>query len=283
MWNNFKDFMASLLESSTALSIAYSILVVLAAVLLIKIINRRLLASSLHTQTSLLLRRASTGVLLTVAIVWSLSLAGVDISVLLGTAGVLTVALGFASQTSVSNLISGIFLMAERPFKVGDIIEVDTRTGEVIAIDMLSVKLRTFDNLLVRIPNETMFKANVTNMTHFDIRRYDLLLSIAYKEDMRLVREVLTDVADNNPLCLQHPAPLVIFLAFGESSINLQFSIWAKKESFLDLRNSIAEEVKRAFDRASIEIPFPQRTLHPGPGFPRTVPASQSSQDAAPR
>ncbi|MDX1392229.1 MAG: mechanosensitive ion channel family protein, partial [Rheinheimera sp.] len=127
---------------------------------------------------------------------------GFSLSVLLGAAGVLSVALGFASQTSASNLISGLFLIGEQPFKLGDTIKVGSTTGEVLSIDLLSVKLRTFDNLFVRIPNETLIKSEVTNLTRFPIRRFDLLLGVAYKEQIATVRKVLLEVADNNPLCL---------------------------------------------------------------------------------
>ena len=189
---------------------------------------------------------------------------GFDLSVLLGAAGILTVAIGFASQTSASNVISGLFLLGERPFAVGDVIRVNGTTGEVLSVDLLSVKLRTFDNLFVRIPNETMIKSEVTNLRRFPIRRIDLQVGVAYKEDLREVREVLMKVADRNPLCLEEPAPLIIFQGYGDSSINHQFSVWAKTEHFLDLRNSIPIEIKEAFDEHDIEIPFPHRTLYTG-------------------
>ncbi len=189
---------------------------------------------------------------------------GFDLSVLLGAAGILSVAVGFASQTSASNLISGLFLMTERPFTPGDVVRVGSTTGEVLSIDLLSVKLRTFDNLYVRIPNETLIKSELTNLTRFPIRRIDLKLGVAYKESIRCVEEVLFEVADNNPLCLEEPKPLLIFLGFGDSSIDLQFSVWARRESYLDLLNTIQTEIKEAFDDQGIEIPFPHRALYAG-------------------
>ena len=189
---------------------------------------------------------------------------GFDLSVLLGAAGILTVAIGFASQTSASNVISGLFLLGERPFAVGDVIRVNGTTGEVLSVDLLSVKLRTFDNLFVRIPNETMIKSEVTNLRRFPIRRIDLQVGVAYKEDLREVREVLMEVADRNPVCLEEPQPLIIFQGYGDSAINHQFSVWAATENFLELRNSIPLEIKEAFDEHGIEIPFPHRTLYTG-------------------
>ena len=189
---------------------------------------------------------------------------GFDLGLLLGAAGILTVAIGFASQTSASNVISGLFLLGERPFAVGDVIRVNGTTGEVLSVDLLSVKLRTFDNLFVRIPNETMIKSEVTNLRRFPIRRVDLMVGVAYKEDLRTVRDVLMEVADRNPVCLEEPAPIIIFQGYGDSSINHQFSVWAATENFLELRNSIPVDIKEAFDEHGIEIPFPHRTLYTG-------------------
>lgn len=202
--------------------------------------------------------------LMVLFLVTALNQLGLQLGILLGAAGILTVALGFASQTSAANIISGLFIIGERSISVGDLIQVGDTTGEVLSIDWLSVKLRTFDNLFVRIPNESFMKSQVTNLTKFPIRRADIQVGIAYKEDMGVARNVLMQVADRNPLCLANPEPLIIVRGFGDSSINLQFSVWCVRENFLAMRNSIQEEIKNAFDAAGIEIPFPHRTLYVG-------------------
>ena len=109
-----------------------------------------------------------------------------------------------------------------------------------------------------------MIKSEVINLTKFPIRRIDVKVGIAYKEDISKAREVLFNVADNNPLCLDEPRPLYIFQGFGDSSLNIQFSVWVKRENYLDLRNSIQEEIKKAFDKEGIEIPFPHHTIYSG-------------------
>lgn len=191
---------------------------------------------------------------------------GFKLSVLLGAAGVLSVAIGFASQTSASNLISGLFLIGEGPFSIGDFIRVGQNEGEVLSIDLLSVKLRTGDNLYVRIPNEQLIKSEVINLTRFPIRRLNLPIGIAYKEDIGKVREVLLEVARQNPLCLNEPAPSIIVQGFGASSVDLMFYVWTRRENFLIMRDSMQEAIKRAFDEAGIEIPFPQVSVHAGSG-----------------
>ena len=209
-------------------------------------------------------RKLVSYVVIALFTVAALQQVGFDRSVLLGAAGIVTVAVGFASQTSASNLISGVFLLTEGAFSVGDVIRVDGITGEVLSVDLLSVKLRTFDNLYVRIPNEDLMKSRVTTLTRFPIRRYDMLVGIAYKEDVARARDVLLRVAREFHLCLEDPKPLIILQGFGESSIDIQFSVWAARERYLDVRNGMHERVKRAFDAEGIEIPFPHRTLYTG-------------------
>lgn len=265
---SFWDHAETILASDTARAGLRAVGILLAAFIVVRIVKRRATLAALRPQHALLVRRIATTLTYGVGIAWALSELGLNMGVLLGAAGVLTVALGFAAQTSVSNLISGLFLMVEQPFQLQDVIRVGGTEGQVIAIDLMSTKLRTFDNLLVRIPNETMLKAEVVNFTHFPIRRYDLKVGVAYRSDLAAVREALFEVAAANPLCLDEPRPLLIFLGFGGSSMDLQFSVWAAKDKFLDLRNSMHEQVKRAFDARGIEIPFPQQTLSAAPDSP---------------
>lgn len=189
---------------------------------------------------------------------------GFSLAPLLGAAGILGIALGFASQTSVSNVISGLFLLGEQPFAVDDVIQIGDTTGRVMSVDMLSVKLRTFDNRFVRIPNETIIKSQVTTATRFPLRRVDLSVGIAYKEDVGRVQELLLGVADRNPLCMMEPEPKIFVDGFGESSVNLRLTVWTTTENFWDVKNRMFEEVKAELDREGVEIAFPHRTLYTG-------------------
>ena len=257
----------AMLDSGTLLQLLRASSLLIAGFFIAKVVSMgvsRAARNHLDNHQTIMLRRGSYYLILILFFITALHQMGFNLSVLLGAAGILSVAIGFASQTSASNIISGLFLITERPFSVGDMIRIGTTSGEVLSIDLLSVKLRTFDNLLVRIPNETLIKSEVTNMTRFPIRRIDLMISVAYKEDVRKIRALMEQVAEENPLCLEEPKPLFIFTGFGESSLNLQFSVWAKRENFLELKNSIQIELKEAFDANRIEIPFPQRSLITG-------------------
>jgi len=227
-------------------------------------LSRRINDNILSPHHKILLAKAIFWIVLILFMVTALHQLGFKLGVLLGTAGVLSLALGFAAQTSASNLISGLFVLSEESFKIGDIIAVGPTTGEVLSIDLLSVKLRTYDNIYVRIPNETIIKSEVKTLTKFPIRRFDLIVGIAYRTNIEHARQVLLDVARDNPLCLDEPAPLIILQGFNSSSIDIMFAIWSTRENFLALRNSMQEEVKTAFNRAGIEIPFPHMTFYTG-------------------
>ncbi len=249
------------------LTLARAVAVLVVGLLLAKLVAAavmRVVGRRTTQQDAMVVRRLAYSGVLGLVVMACLNILGLDLGVLLGAAGILTVAIGFASQTSASNLISGLFLIAERPFVVGDVIQIGTHTGEVLSIDLLSVKLRTFDNLFVRVPNEEIIKTQLTNLTYFPIRRFDMKLGVAYKEDLDRVKGILMETARANPLCLVDPEPLFIVEGFGESSLNFQFSVWAQREKWLEMRNSLHVQVKRALDGAGIEIPFPHVTLYAG-------------------
>ncbi len=281
--DEIKAELAAYLTLQNGLNLARALILFIVGLVLARVVAsvvQRVTIRRMEPQQAALLRRLVYYSLMSLFAVAALHQLGFDLSVLLGAAGILTVAIGFASQTSAANLVSGLFLIAERPFGVGDVIQVGGTTGEVLSIDLLSVKLRTFDNLYVRIPNETLIKTEVRTLTRFPIRRVDLLIGIAYKEDIDRVREVLYDVAFRNPVCLDEPKPVFIVQGFGDSAIQIQFSPWALRENFLELRNTIQEQIKEAFDREGIEIPFPQRVVRsPDPEHGLAEPPSGGAED----
>ncbi|MFT5472518.1 MAG: small-conductance mechanosensitive channel [Candidatus Promineifilaceae bacterium] len=233
-------------------------------------------------QNAMVLQKASTYGLSALLLVLALRELGFNLSALLGAAGIFGVAIGFASQTSLSNFISGLFLVGEKPFQIGDVLQVGDTVGAVHSIGLLSTQLRTFDNKAVRIPNESLIKSPFTNITRYPIRRFDVDVGVAYKEDIRHVLDILKDIADKNPHSLDEPEPVIIFKGFGDSSLNILFGIWFAKADFIKLRNSILCDIKERFDEEGIEIPFPHRTLYAGSvtdAFPITQNASRSKPD----
>ncbi len=234
--------------------------------LLARVVSRvlyRAVQPRLELQKAVLVRRGVFYFLALLFVVAAFHELGFNLGVVLGAAGILSVALGFASQTSASNLISGLFLLGERPFAIGDVIHVGGTTGEVLSIDLLSVKLRTFDNLFVRIPNETLIKSEVRTLTRYPIRRLDLHFEVAYKEDIERVHEILLELADENPMCLDEPKPLFVVQGFEESGVRLQFSPWTTQQNLVELKTSIQTEILERFRREGIDIPFPHCVVLP--------------------
>jgi small-conductance mechanosensitive channel len=273
----------ALLDPAMLVRVALWLFVGIPGVLAVSRLIRRWVSDASHPQRGLIVGKLIWYAGLSAIFVTVLQELGFSLTPLLGAAGILGIALGFASQTSVSNVISGFFLMGEQPFVVGDAIEIGTTRGIVLSIDMMSVKLRTFDNRFVRIPNENIIKSDVVNLTRFPIRRVDVKVGVAYKEDLERVREVLFRVARDHPLCLMEPEPLLIFEGYGDSSLNYLFAVWATKENWLEFKTSIHETIKAAFDAEGIEIPFPHRTLYAGSAtepFPvRIVSPARGTED----
>ncbi len=228
--------------------------------LIMKLIDR-LMKDKLSLQAEVLIGRFVKYVLYLLIVVMVLNEFGFKISALLGAAGIFGVAIGFASQTSVSNIISGIFLISEKPFVIGDVVEVGGKLGTIDSIDLLSIKLRTFDGLYVRIPNETMIKNDVTNYTRFDIRRAQFVIGIAYKENIHNVLEIIKDVVENMPDALKEPAPLLQLKDFGASSVDINIGVWTATSNVVNMKTELMLAVKERLDREGIEIAIPHISL----------------------
>ena len=202
---------------------------------------------------------------------------GIDIRAILGAAGIAGVAIGFAAQTSISNIISGLFVITERAFRINDVIEVEGTIGTVQSINLLSVILKTFDSQYVRIPNETIIKANLINYSQFPYRRVKTELGVAYGTDLRKLEQILLSVAKNNAFIIDDPAPSILWTSFSTSSIDLTLMAWTKIEDFVNLRNSLFVEIDERLKQENIEIPFQQLDIHIKGNQTITVPECEQS------
>jgi len=248
----------------TLVVVVVVIIVGIAAIKILNTITGRVTRKYLSQQYKMLIRKGIryTGSVILLFIV--LHLLGVKITALLGAAGIVGIAIGFASQTSMSNLISGLFMISEKPFEIGDVIKMGSTVGIVQSIDLLSVKIKTFDNQYIRIPNEKLLGSELTTITRFPIRRLDINLGVAYKTDINHLKSVLREIAGANPYCLDEPEPLIVFSNFGDSALEFLFGLWFYKTDYLNLKNSVMQEIKERFDREGIEIPFPHLSLYSG-------------------
>ena len=223
---------------------------------------KRTVFKKLKPQTVMIIEKGIKYIFTVCVILYVLNLFGINLSALLGAAGIAGIAVGFAAQTSVSNIISGFFVLSEHAFQIGDYITVNDISGTVYTIDLLSVKLKTPDNQLVRIPNETVIQTNLINVSYNTERRFSLVVDVSYNSDLQQVEDTLLKIAAETPLVIAEPAPRVLFNSFNNSSINLTLAAWCKKEDFLSMKNNLIKSVHKGLNEAGIEIPFPQLDVH---------------------
>lgn len=217
---------------------------------------RKIPAEKMSPQRSLIVTKITNYAFYIILIMYVLSVFGVKLSAIWGAAGVAGVALAFAAQTSVSNIISGIFMLAEKNLKVGDLITVGAESGIVDDIGLLSVKVHTLDNQMIRIPNSTIIDTNLRNTSFFPQRRLTISCSTSYETDLNFALETLKKAPELCPAVLKDPAPAFWIDGFGESGINLVMAIWFESANFLEAKNQAFIAIKRVFDEAKIEIPY---------------------------
>lgn len=194
-----------------------------------------------------------------------LQTAGIDLTALNVLAGAVGIGLGFGLQNIMSNFISGLIILFERPIKVGDRIEVGNIEGDVVRISGRSAEVVTNDNISIIVPNSKFITENVVNWSHSDRKvRFRVPVSIAYGSDVNLVEKLLLEVADKNPDVLKDPAPAVRLMEFGDSGLNFQLRVWST--SLIHRRGTLISALNfaiyRIFNENGIEIPYPRRDIH---------------------
>jgi small-conductance mechanosensitive channel len=244
-----------------ALRVALTVVLGLFLVRVLAVVTQRSIMRRSTAQRQMVARKVISYSGFFLVLMATLGELGVKLTALLGAAGIVGIAVGFASQTSVSNIISGLFLISEKPFSVGDVIRIGTTTGIIQSIDLLSIKIRTFDNLFVRIPNEKILSSEVTNITRFPIRRMDIVLQVDYGQDLSRVHGILAGVARDNPWSLDEPQPVIMFNEFKESGIEMLLGLWFAKTDFTDLKNSIMKDISSRFAREGIRFAHPNRLV----------------------
>ena len=195
------------------------------------------------------------------------SMIGVETASLIAVLGAAGLAVGLALQGSLANFAGGILILLFRPFKAGDVIEAQGYVGTVVEIQIFNTIMKTLDNQRVIIPNGLLSNGCVKNLFIEETRRVDMTYSISYSDDIKKTKEVLDGVLKANPLILQDPAPDIFVSEHGASSINFLVRPWTKSENYWPVYFGVMEEVKLAFDRENITIPFPQRDVHIIPQF----------------
>ncbi|HHI80017.1 MAG TPA: mechanosensitive ion channel family protein [Planctomycetes bacterium] len=197
-----------------------------------------------------------------VGLVVALGMLGVDIGPLLAAIGAVGFIVGFALQGTLSNFASGIMILLYRPYDLGDVVEVAGSVGGVSAMSLVSTTIKTPDNQVLVIPNNSIWGGTIKNITGSDTRRVDMVFGIGYDDNPDKAAKVLEEIVTSHSLVLKDPAPVVKMHELADSSVNFVVRPWCKTSDYWTVYWDITKEVKKRFDAEGISIPYPQMDVH---------------------
>jgi small-conductance mechanosensitive channel len=196
-----------------------------------------------------------------IALVSALPHFGIKTSGLLVAGGIVGLVIGFASQNIVSNLISGLFLMIERPIVIGDQVNIDGISGYVEDIKIISTVIRTYDGLYIRMPNEKVFTTNITNYVGNVARRFEYVVGIRYSDNAERAIDIIKNIIEDHPFALKNPAPAAFVDTLGDNTINIIVRIWGPSSEWYGIKTELLWLIKKTLEENGIEIAFPQRVV----------------------
>ena len=260
---------ATLVATAVTFVLAVVVLYVLGRVVVLRVVRAALGRRDLdrHAQRPLLLVTHLTIAFVALAVGFGLAGLGNFLVAMTGVAAALALAIGFATQKVIANVVAGVFIYADRPFRIGDWIEWDEYSGTVEDISLRVTRVRTFDNELLTVPNATLTGGVIKNPVDGDSLRVRFTFGIGYDDDVSAARDIILAEAERHEEILSDPAPTVRLVDLGSSDVALQAGIWIAHPSRGDvvrIRGEYVEAVKGRFDEAGIDIPYPVRTLEGG-------------------
>lgn len=258
----FENLVPDLISFGLQVVIAILIYVVGAKIIkaILKMMNRSMERAGTDIGVKQFLSTVIKYALYIILIMIILNLFGIattSVVALIGSAGV---AIGLALQGSLANIAGGVLILLLKPFRVGDYIIEDTNKNEgtVAEISVFYTKLLTIDNKVVMIPNGILANASLTNVSHMDKRRVDLVVGVSYEADIKKTKEVLQKVIEEEPARLKDEEMQVFVSELADSSVNMGVRVWVKAEEYWPAKWRITENVKLALDKNGISIPYPQ-------------------------
>ena len=203
-----------------------------------------------------------SAVLSVVVIIAAIGALGVETTSLLAVLGAAGLAVGLALQGSLSNFASGVLIVMFRPYTVGDFIEAAGIAGTVKEVQIFTTIIHTGDNKKIIVPNSQIMNGIITNYSGNDTRRVDLVVGCGYDDDIDKVYKVLQDIIASDDRILKEPEPAIALNTLADSSVNFNVRPWVKAADYWGVYNGVTEQVKRKFDEAGLNIPYPQTDVH---------------------
>lgn len=220
---------------------------------LIKKFIRKKATTKLEKNTAVLVNKAISYIFYVLIGMYILGLFGINLKAIWGAAGVAGLAIGFAAQTSVSNFISGLFVLGEKSMKIGDTISVSGTSGTVESVGLLSVKIKTLDNQLVRIPNSSIINSVLTNYSSYKTTRQTFEIHISYEADLQKAMQKIKEIALRCPAVLHSLEPQVFYDSLIGSA-KLKLIVWLKNEDLIKVKNDILTGIVKELRQENIKI-----------------------------
>jgi small-conductance mechanosensitive channel len=232
-----------------------------------RLVQYLIVRAARRTSGGLTVERALSRVIeitgITLALLTALSTMGVDIGALVAALGLTSLAIGLALKDTIENAITGVLLLIQRPFKVGDVIKVSEITGTVADVSIRTTNIKTFDGLHVLIPNRHVYNEVITNWSYYPTRRVTITVGVAYDTDLAQAYRALSEAVAATPGVLSEPASAVSFEGFDESSIRMVFRFWIEWQTTnpFAIQTQLTQVLVDVARREGINIPFPIRTV----------------------
>ena len=246
---------------SHLLSVVVILLIGSIAAKILSLYIRRFLKKKLTKDHLQLIIKLVSFTVYAIAFVWAFAVLGLKLTGVLFGGAMAGIIIGFASQSIIGNFIAGIFLIIEKPFKIGDQVNIDNINGFVEEIRIIATTIRTYDGLYVRIPNQTAFTTKMINYVGNIARRFEYMVGIRYSDDADKAIDIIKDVIEQHPYALKKPKPQVYVDNLGDNAVNIMVRIWAPVSEWFELKQIVLWKIKTTLEKAGIEIAFPQRTL----------------------
>jgi len=262
---NNSTSLVSLVGHPSILPILLSVIIVIAAVIIGKALGfylKRTFSDRISEGNAEIISKAVYYSVIIFTIVFVLLPAmGIEASSFLVAGGILGIIIGFASQSIVGNLISGLFLIVERPIEIGQQVDIGGNVGIVEDISIISTIIRTYDGLYVRIPNEKVFTSDITNYVANVARRFEYKVGVRYSDDADRAIGIIKKMIDDHPLALKNPAPQLFVSELADNAVTIVVRIWSPATDWYSLKTEMLWKIKKTLEENGIEIAFPQRTV----------------------